>query len=95
MQEMRNRTRRELLSKKIPPGLMNGVESSGRGGVATAQTLQAHPQAFPGTIAIDGLAGIFRTRGRKPAGRGEVRRNHDLIPLDEEKKPLLKEFVHA
>ena len=74
---------------------MNGVEPSGRGGVATAQTLQAHQKTFPNTITFHGLSGVFRTSGRKPAGRGEVRRDHDLIPLDEEKKPLLKEFVHA
>ena len=59
--------------------LADRIEAAHMERMAAQQTAQSHPDAPQGAIAIHCFHHVFRTGGRKPAGRRQERRNETFI----------------
>src|ERR1700689_3205090 len=59
--------------------LADRIESTHMERMAAQQPAQAHPDAPQNAIALHCLEHVFRTGGRKPARRGQVRRHEAFV----------------
>lgn len=79
--------RRHILNIKNGVGKRQGlfyrIITASSPGMTTQNAFQCHPAAFEGTILMDGVYSILRTRRRIAAGWFQKRRNAVLIKAND------------
>src|SRR5690606_8095430 len=70
-------------------GLGHGIETARPEGMAARDPLHREPAATQGTVLLERLDGVVRTRRMIPTRRRQQRREHDLVRADEKDEDVL------
>src|SRR5690606_40178443 len=70
-------------------GRGHGIETAGPEGMAARDPLRREPGARQGTVLLQCLDGVVRTRRMIPTRRRQERRQHDLVRADEKDEDVL------